>query len=916
MLRSLQVRIEDHNSTVVFKALLVVHALMQCNSSTAVFSYLAGDPSALRLKRVATLGLVEYTYSKLLKRYAQYLEFRIQAFKEIGYDVSYAGKRDQFARLRKLSVNKGLLREIALIQRVTKAILECTFFIEEPQDELIIYALEMIIKDLLSYYMGMNEGIINMLEHYFEMSRPNAERALELYKRFCFQTEQVLAFLNLTRRRCYQLRSSIPQLKHAPLELADALEEYLHNPDVDKNTKKNVQSKNESEIGGDKSAETEPRSHTEPTAPDASKKAEASAPNSSKKALDDFFEALETQPSNTPFNAAYSSFAGFSQPDWTGFGIGGQPTGFPFMQPQPAGFNPFSPQITVPSGAPAPLAPQHTMATTPFDSIFGQLSLGAPSLGPTTAGSLQQTEASQPSGPFVPSQHFGQPMPSPAQLPPVQSHTNHLSRQGSADLATTQHTSPRVKPQRTDTMNPFSLPSDFEEPPPEQPRPPRQPTLYELAVHGRSAFESPPSQEPKQSLQPMPTGIMGNVASEFARPNASITAETPSRAAEPTETHLSSLPMDQQLAKDPHSLPTSALSSSRSSTLATSIPSFAPQQSASGMPTGTSIGPLHEPSDQKTLSSQALTAQATGALGAQAFHRNPLTTQATGMRKPFVPQSQFGASVAADPSLASSLTSQESSAEHRLPSLDYIQSPNPHTSGLGISSSLAQGAGRSNLSNEGVSQTGGLGSQLTGLNSRSLSLGMQPTGLSSYSSIDSHPTGLGASSIRLGSQSTGISSQTALSSLRTGFPSQANHFSSLPTGAGPQDNVRLSYEKPGALPAGVGLPTDTTLGSGASVQTSSLDQNPKNNIIRFQDTGLPRRTALDAGPSVTGLNAPPSSLGNPSFIPDLSAQITGLTGIKPFQPSSSFGHSLLSSGVVPQPSQSEPSAQTHDLLQL
>ena len=52
--RSLSYRLQDPNSTVVIKTLIVVHTMMRSDSSVTVLSYLAGDPSALRLRRVAT----------------------------------------------------------------------------------------------------------------------------------------------------------------------------------------------------------------------------------------------------------------------------------------------------------------------------------------------------------------------------------------------------------------------------------------------------------------------------------------------------------------------------------------------------------------------------------------------------------------------------------------------------------------------------------------------------------------------------------------------------------------------------------------------------------------------------------------------------------------------------------------------
>ena len=262
-----------------------------------MFSYLAGDPSAILLRRVATNGLSEYSYSKVLSRYAYYLDDRILSFRELGYDIVYAGKRDRFARLRKLSVSRGLFKEISMIQRVMSSLLKCSFFSEDLRDEVSEAALQMTLKDLLAYYMAMNEGIINMLEHYFEMSKADAERSLELYRRFCFQTENVLAFLNAAKRYSYQLRSVIPNLKHAPLSLATALEEYLHETDFSKHEagsrSKASTAEGVKESKTDASSE-EPNSTTDKPATEKSSPQKASTmagmnqtSSSSKKALQD-----------------------------------------------------------------------------------------------------------------------------------------------------------------------------------------------------------------------------------------------------------------------------------------------------------------------------------------------------------------------------------------------------------------------------------------------------------------------------------------------------------------------------------------------------------------------------------------------------------------------------------------------------
>ncbi|WFD04660.1 hypothetical protein MOBT1_003374 [Malassezia obtusa] len=332
--RSLSYRLQDPNSTVrdpahrqvVFKTLIVVHTLMRSDASVTVLSYLAGDPSALRLKRVAMGGLLEYTYSRTLTRYATYLEYRITTFKELGYDLVQASKRDRFARLRKMSVSKGLLREIAMLQRLMNALLECSFFADNKQDDLTMSALRMTLKDLLAHYMGINEGIINMLEHYFDMGRREAERSLELYKQFCWQTEKVVAFLDSSRRLSHSLRSAVPSLNHAPLSLAGALEEYLRDPNFEKNRTSYLQNRGKNgsssapKDGAAKSTTSAPSERpsdkhatdSRATESDAKNTSNASkeAPktqNTNQQALQDFFEALE-QPSTS--GAANHSSAG------------------------------------------------------------------------------------------------------------------------------------------------------------------------------------------------------------------------------------------------------------------------------------------------------------------------------------------------------------------------------------------------------------------------------------------------------------------------------------------------------------------------------------------------------------------------------------------------------------------------------
>ncbi len=110
--------------------------------------------------------------------------------------------------------------------------------------------------DLYALFYVMNEGVINILgmlnissicsrrwtnaltdisasERFFEMSKYDAERALSIYKTFVKQTNQVVEYLVVARQYEHATRLEVPKLKHAPTSLANALEEYVRDPDFE-----------------------------------------------------------------------------------------------------------------------------------------------------------------------------------------------------------------------------------------------------------------------------------------------------------------------------------------------------------------------------------------------------------------------------------------------------------------------------------------------------------------------------------------------------------------------------------------------------------------------------------------------------------------------------------------------------------
>ena len=67
------------------------------------------------------------------------------------------------------------------------------------------------------------------------MSRPDAERALNIYKTFGAQTAQVVQYLSVARQYESSTRLEVPKLKHAPTTLTSSLEDYLNDADFEMN---------------------------------------------------------------------------------------------------------------------------------------------------------------------------------------------------------------------------------------------------------------------------------------------------------------------------------------------------------------------------------------------------------------------------------------------------------------------------------------------------------------------------------------------------------------------------------------------------------------------------------------------------------------------------------------------------------
>ncbi|GAA5931340.1 hypothetical protein JCM3775_004998 [Rhodotorula graminis] len=361
VVRTLASRMRDPNTTVVFKSLIVLHTLMRSGSIDSVFPYLASSSVSLSLSSSEAANVAAY---------GQYLAVRIKAFGTLKRDaIRDKSDRRNAARMRKLSVEQGLLRETREVQRMIAALVEAKFYADsDVDDDVSMTALRLLVKDLLVLFTVVNEGVINLLENFFALSKPDCDMALKIYKTFCRDTERVVAYLGTAKKLYNVLNIPIPNLKHAPLSLANSLEEYVRDPNFERNREEYKEVKRIADGGAPRS--TPPRSSS-PAHPSSSSAAPATSTSTSPsapaaaaaappKSFTDFFDSIET--AQTPMFAGGASPApphvGMFPQATGGFNpfIAPQPTGMPttmmmgspfgmVQQPQMTGFNPFLQQL-------------------------------------------------------------------------------------------------------------------------------------------------------------------------------------------------------------------------------------------------------------------------------------------------------------------------------------------------------------------------------------------------------------------------------------------------------------------------------------------------------------------------------------------------------------------------------------------
>ncbi|XP_047462823.1 phosphatidylinositol binding clathrin assembly protein a isoform X11 [Mugil cephalus] len=209
---------------VVFKSLTATHHLMVYGNERFI-QYLASRNTLFNLSNfLDKSGLQGYDMSTFIRRYSRYLNDKAVSYRHVAFDFTKV-KRGSDGVMRSMNTEK-LLKTIPIVQNQMDVLLDFNVNANELTNGVINAAFMLLFKDAIRLFAAYNEGIINLLEKYFDMKKAQCKEGLDIYKKFLTRMTRISEFLKVAEQVGID-RGDIPDLSQAPSSLLDALEQHL-----------------------------------------------------------------------------------------------------------------------------------------------------------------------------------------------------------------------------------------------------------------------------------------------------------------------------------------------------------------------------------------------------------------------------------------------------------------------------------------------------------------------------------------------------------------------------------------------------------------------------------------------------------------------------------------------------------------
>uniref|UniRef100_A0A453NJ31 ENTH domain-containing protein n=1 Tax=Aegilops tauschii subsp. strangulata TaxID=200361 RepID=A0A453NJ31_AEGTS len=224
------------NWTVALKTLIVIHRLLREGDPTFKEEFLAHSHkrNLLHMARFKDdSSPLAWDCSAWVRTYTLFLEERLECFRNLKYDIeterlmrSPQHSAKAHSRTRTLPC-LDLMEHLPSLQQLLFRLMGCQPEGLACSNYLIQYALALALEESFKIYCAINDGIINLVDMFFDMPRYDAIKALAIYKRASMQVENLADFYEFCKDLELARTFQFPTLRQPPPSFLAAMEEYI-----------------------------------------------------------------------------------------------------------------------------------------------------------------------------------------------------------------------------------------------------------------------------------------------------------------------------------------------------------------------------------------------------------------------------------------------------------------------------------------------------------------------------------------------------------------------------------------------------------------------------------------------------------------------------------------------------------------
>ena len=165
------------------------------------------------------------------RTYASYLDEFVSNWEDFS-DFARVNKNPQGAetQMRSLPVDE-LIRKLPKAQLLMRRIIDCEAINESlTSNEVVIAATRLLFKDSFKWYHMCNDGVIRLIDLFFDMNKHHAAKALEMYKKSITQGDDLSRMYRNAEENWIAFRSEkFPAVENPPGSFLQTMEEYVKN---------------------------------------------------------------------------------------------------------------------------------------------------------------------------------------------------------------------------------------------------------------------------------------------------------------------------------------------------------------------------------------------------------------------------------------------------------------------------------------------------------------------------------------------------------------------------------------------------------------------------------------------------------------------------------------------------------------